>query len=81
MGPLEPSKVFIDTSNAKWYQDIMEHTLALSEDKPSIKDMLSGDEKEDWTSAIKAELAQIKKLGRWEITPTPINANIIGCRL
>ncbi|KAG6843298.1 hypothetical protein H0H87_006034, partial [Tephrocybe sp. NHM501043] len=46
-GSLKPSKVFINTSNAEWYQDIMEHALALSEDEPSIKDALSGDEKED----------------------------------
>ncbi|KAG5716332.1 hypothetical protein E4T56_gene10726 [Termitomyces sp. T112] len=65
----------------EWVHNAIEHVMAVSEDMPSMKDALSGDEKEDWSTAIDAELSQIEKLRIWEIVEVPTDANIISCRL
>jgi hypothetical protein len=53
---------------------------AISEDQPPIEDAINGPESGDWKQAIEAELAQIEKLGTWELVEPPDNANIIPCR-
>ena len=57
----------------------MENALALSEDEPSPKEALSGEEWVAWIDAIEAELAQIEKVKAWTPIILPHNANIIPC--
>jgi hypothetical protein len=52
---------------------------AISEDQPPIADAINGSDSRDWKAAIDAELAQIEKLGTWELVEVPDNANIIPC--
>ncbi|KAG6870378.1 hypothetical protein C0995_013404, partial [Termitomyces sp. Mi166 len=59
---LELSGIEIKGTDAKWVHKTIKHALAASEDVPTIKEALHGTEKHNWSSAIDAELTQIKKL-------------------
>jgi hypothetical protein len=57
--------------------DEMETALAISEDEPSLREALNGDEKEAWMDAIEAELTQMEKVNAWAPVVPPSDANII----
>ena len=57
--------------------DEMETALAISEDEPSMREALSGDEREAWMDAIEAELTQMEKVKAWAPVIPPPDANII----
>ena len=57
--------------------DEMETALAISEDEPSLREALNGDEKEAWLDAIDAELSQMEKVNAWAPVVPPPNANMI----
>ncbi|RDB27836.1 Retrovirus-related Pol polyprotein from transposon TNT 1-94 [Hypsizygus marmoreus] len=79
-GLLDPSEVEIDDFGPEWVHEAIESAMLASEDEPPVKDALSGGEKQEWSDAIEAELAQIEKLETWELTQAPTNVNIIPCR-
>ena len=60
--------------------DEMETALAISEDEPSLKEALSGDEREAWVDAIEAELTQMEKVNAWTPVIPPPDVNVIPCR-
>ena len=60
--------------------DEMETTLAISKDEPSLKEALSGDEREAWVDAIEAELTQMEKVNAWTPVIPPPDVNVIPCR-
>ena len=64
----------------KLFADEMEYAMAISEDEPSLKEALSGDEREAWIDAIEAELTQMEKVNAWVPVIPPPDANIIPCR-
>ena len=55
----------------------MESALAISEDEPSIREALNGEEREAWCDAIEAELTQMEKVNAWVPVIPPPDANII----
>ena len=55
----------------------MESALAISEDEPSLREALSGDERQAWLDAIEAELAQMEKVNAWVPVIPPPGANVI----
>jgi hypothetical protein len=55
----------------------MESVLAMSEDEPSIREALNGEEREAWRDAIEAELTQMEKVTAWVPVIPPPDANII----
>ena len=55
----------------------MESALAISEDEPSIREALNGEEREAWCDAIEAELTQMEKVNTWVPVIPPPDANII----
>ena len=57
--------------------DEMETALAISEDEPSLREALSGNEREAWIDAIEAELAQMEKVNAWAPVIPPPDANVI----
>ena len=57
--------------------DEMETALAISEDEPTLREALKGDEREAWLDAIEAELAQMEKVNVWAPVVPPPDANII----
>ena len=57
--------------------DEMETALAISEDEPSIREALSGDERVAWMDAIEVELTQMEKVKAWAPVIPPPDANII----
>ena len=61
----------------EWMGDEMETALAISEDEPSLREALNGDEKEAWLDAIEAELTQMEKVNAWTPVVPPSDANII----
>ena len=60
--------------------DEMETTLAISKDEPSLKEALSGDEREAWVDTIEAELTQMEKVNAWTPVIPPPDINVIPCR-
>src|SRR6202522_300616 len=62
--------------DALFGEDI-EIALAISEDEPSIREALNGDEREAWCDTIEAELTQMEKVNAWVPVIPPPNANII----
>jgi hypothetical protein len=56
------------------------YALSATEDQPIVENAINGPESGDWKLAIEAELAQIEKLGTWELVEPPNDANIIPCR-
>ena len=57
--------------------DEMETALAISEDEPSLREALSGNEREAWIDAIEAKLAQMEKVNAWTPVIPPPDANVI----
>ena len=57
--------------------DEMETALAISEDEPSLREALSGNECEAWIDAIEAELTQMEKVNAWAPVIPPPDANVI----
>ena len=57
--------------------DEMETALAISEDEPSLREALSGNEREAWIDAIEAELTQMEKVNAWAPVIPPPDANVI----
>jgi hypothetical protein len=55
---LEPGGVEVDINEAEWFA---EHALAISEDEPTLKEALEGDECSAWSDAINAELTQWRR--------------------
>ncbi len=56
------------------------HALSAVDDQPIVENAINGPESGDWKRAIEEELAQIEKLGTWELVEVPNNANVIPCR-
>ena len=56
------------------------HALSAVEDQPFVENAINGPESGDWKHAINEELAQIEKLGTWELVEAPNDANVIPCR-
>lgn len=55
----------------------MEYAMVVSGDEPSLKEVLSRDEREAWMDKIEAELAQMEKVKAWTPVIPPPDANII----
>ena len=77
---LDQGGVDVDTSDRELSEE-METALAISEDEPTLREALSGDEHEAWLdaiqAAIEAELTQMEKLNTWAPVVPPSDANII----
>ena len=58
----------------------MEDAMAISEDEPSLREALNGDERAAWLDAIDAELTQMEKIKAWAPIVPPPDANIIPSR-
>ncbi len=56
------------------------HASSAVEDQPLVENAINGPESGDWKHTINEELAQIEKLGTWELVEAPNNANVIPCR-
>ena len=52
----------------------------MSEDEPSLREALNGEERVAWMDAIEAELAQMEKVNAWVPVIPPSDANVIPCR-
>ena len=78
-GFLEPGGVEIDINEAEWFQQGIEQAamVANSEDEPTLKEALSGDERGEWLKSIEAELTQIENLHTWDLVEAPPRTNII----
>ena len=64
--------------NSDWFHEAVHDTMsAITEDQPHINEAIKGPEAIQWKEAIEAQLAQIKKLGIWEVIKAPLDANII----
>ena len=74
-GVIDRGRVNIDEATLSVEE--MESALAISEDEPSLREALSGDECQAWLNAIEAELAQMEKLNAWVPVIPPPGANII----
>ena len=77
-GCLEPGGVELD--EVEWCRGEMSAAIANSEDEPTLKEALGGDERKEWIEAIEAELSQIKKLHTWDLIDAPHGTNVIPCR-
>src|SRR5882762_5320527 len=53
--------------------------LAATQAKPTLKEVLSGPDVQEWQAAIDYEIGQLEKLGAWEIVDPPRGSNIIPC--
>jgi len=58
----------------------IENAMVMSEDEPSMREALTGDERVAWMDAIEAELAQMEKVNAWAPVVPPPDANIIPSR-
>jgi hypothetical protein len=74
---LEPGGVELNIDEAEWFGQIMEQAMVISEDEPSLAEVLGGDERSAWTDAIDAELIQMEKVNAWIPVIPPRDANII----
>ena len=74
---LEPGGVELNINEEDWFGQIMEQAMGLSEDEPSLTEMLGGDENTAWSDMIDAELTQMEKVNTWVPVIAPRNANII----
>ena len=75
-------KIFVDqdkveANERKSLEEEIENMLAMSEDEPSLKDALNGDECTAWMDAIEAELYQMERVNAWIPVIPPPDANII----
>ena len=74
-------KVFVDQGGDEINDSqLLESALAMSEDEPSLREALNGNECTAWTDAIEAELAQMEKVNAWTPVIPPSDANIVPCR-
>ena len=74
-------KVFVDQGGDEINDSqLLESALAMSEDEPSLREALNGNERTAWTDAIEAELAQMEKVNAWTPVIPPSDANIVPCR-
>ena len=64
-GSLEPGGVELNIDEAEWFGQIMEQTMVIREDKPSLTEVLGSDEHSAWSDAINAELTQMEKVNAW----------------
>ena len=67
----------VDVDGGGFGEGGMESTLAMSEDEPSLREALSGDEHAAWVDAIEAKLGQMEKVNAWILVIPPKDANII----
>lgn len=74
-GCLEPGGVELD--EVEWCRTA---AIANSEDEPTMKEALGGDERKEWIEAIETELSQIEKLHTWDLIDAPHGTNVIPCR-
>ena len=75
---LTSEPVEININEPEWFQEELYQSLvAYSEDEPTLKEALRGDEKHKWWNAIEAELKQIENLHTYDLVEAPSNANII----
>ena len=70
----------VDVIDGQFLKKEIENAMAISEDEPSLKEALNGDEREAWMDAIEAELAQMEKVNAWIPVVPPPDANIIPSR-
>ena len=70
----------VDEDTVAMSGEEIENAMAISEDEPSLKEALNGDERTAWIDAIDAELSQMEKVNAWVPVIPPPNANIIPCR-
>jgi Reverse transcriptase (RNA-dependent DNA polymerase) len=77
-GCLEPGGVELD--EIEWCREEMNAAIANSEDEPTLKEALGGDERKEWIEAIEAELSQIEKLHTWDLIDAPHGTNVIPSR-
>ena len=78
-GFLEPGGVEIDINEAEWFQQGMKQAamVANSEDEPTLKEVLGGNERAEWLKSIEAELTQIENLHTWDLVEAPPWTNVI----
>ena len=77
---LEPGGVEVEPpiTGSDWFHEAVHNAMStIMEDQPHIDQVINGPESDHWKEAIEAKLAQIKKLGTWEIVEAPPGANII----
>jgi hypothetical protein len=67
----------LNINEEEWFGQIMEMALVMSEDKPSLSEALSSDERSSWSDAIDAELTQMEKVNALVPVIPPRDANII----
>ncbi len=48
-------------------------------DKPDLKNALSGPNAEQWQAVMDAKVAQLQNLNTYELVPLPMDWKIIGC--
>ena len=73
-------KMFVDQGGDEINDSqLLESALAMSEDEPSLREALNGNECTAWTDAIKAELAQMEKVNAWTPVIPPSDVNIVPC--
>jgi predicted trehalose synthase len=70
----------VDVNSVGLLTDEVENAMAISEDEPSLREALNGDERATWIDAIEAELAQMEKVNAWIPVIPPSDANIIPSR-
>ena len=70
-------KIFVDQRGV---DSFIENAMVMSEDEPSLREALNGDERVAWTDAIEAELAQMEKVNAWIPIVPPPDANVIPSR-
>ena len=70
-------KIFVDQGGV---DSFIENAMVMSEDEPSLREALNGDEKVAWTDAIEAELTQMEKVNAWIPIVPPPDANVIPSR-
>ena len=54
----------------------MEYAMAISEDEPTLRDALNGNEREAWLDTIEVELTQMEKVNTWAPVVPPPDANV-----
>jgi Reverse transcriptase (RNA-dependent DNA polymerase) len=76
-GSLEPGGVELNVDENKWFGEVMEQAMVISEDEPSLVGVLGGDEHSAWSDAIDVELTKMEKVNTWVPIIPPQDANII----
>jgi hypothetical protein len=76
-GTLELGGVKLDISKDDLFCGMVEMEMGVSEDKPTLTEVLSSDEHTEWSIMIDAELSQMEKVNAWVPVVAPPGANII----